>query len=441
MRYFSRNYYLSVIMATLVSCFFSNQASANAIKHSSPVIAAYYPDWKVYTPKTPYSANMLPVNDLTHVIYAFLAVCGPVDASPDNIKKIMRTQCKNKPIGTAIILDDYAALQIKLKGKTSSKVGYHGNFGQLKLLSDENPNLSILPSFGGWTLSEPFHTVALNDKYRKTFVDSAIKLIQKYDFFDGIQIDWEYPGGHGLSGLGIDNVDNERLAYTKLIHELRTQLNTLGIKNKRTYQLSAAVNGAPKTLPGIDWKKVSKDLDQIFLMSFDFLGSWGPTVGHHSNLYSTPLTPDDMSVDSQVNSLLKQGVDRKKIIIGSPFYGRGWKGVDNASADKLEGLSSKGTMDKGSDIADPGYFNYSDIVKYLIKNKKMGYQYYYDEKAEAAVLFSQKKNEYISFEDKRSLQAKVDYVKKHQLGGVFGWEATSDHNHELIKLLSKSFKQ
>lgn len=98
-------------------------------------------------------------------------------------------------------------------------------------------------------------------------------------------------------------------------------------------------------------------------------------------------------------------------------------------------------MDKGSDIADPGYFNYSDIMKYLINNKKMGYQYYYDEKAEAAVLFSQKKNEYISFEDKRSLQAKADYVKKHQLGGIFGWEATSDNNHELIKLLSKNFKQ
>ncbi len=87
-----------------------------------------------------------------------------------------------------------------------------------------------------------------------------------------------------------------------------------------------------------------------------------------------------------------------------------------------------------------GYFNYSDIMKYLVNNKRMGYRYFYDEKAEAAVLYSKKKQEYISYEDKRSLQAKIDYVKEHDLGGIFGWEATSDNNHELIKQLSTSFK-
>ncbi|PSV23755.1 chitinase [Photobacterium leiognathi subsp. mandapamensis] len=432
---------LSVIATTAISCLFAPPALAQPTNNHSHVIAAYYPDWKVYTPKAPYSANMLPVDNLSHIIYAFLAVCGPVDSSPENIKKIMKTQCANKPIGTAIILDDYAALQIKLDGKTSHKVGYRGNFGQLKALSDENPNLSILPSFGGWTLSEPFHTVALNDEYRQTFVKSAAALINKYNFFDGIQIDWEYPGGHGLSGLGKDNIDNERLAYTKLISELRQQLDQLGQENQRRYQLSAAVNGGPKTLPGINWKKVSQDLDQIYLMSFDFLGNWGNTVGHHSNLYSTATTPNNTSVDNQVTALLAQGVDSHKIIIGSPFYGRGWQGVKDASANKLEGLNSSGGMDKGSDIDDPGYFNYSDIMKYLINNKRMGYQYFYDEQAQAAVLYSKKKQEFISYEDKRSLQAKIDYVKTHNLGGIFGWEATSDNNHELIKQLSNAFKK
>ncbi|WP_318520387.1 glycoside hydrolase family 18 protein [Photobacterium leiognathi] len=440
MRHISLGSYLSIFTTATISCLFTSQVFAQQQNNHSHVVAAYYPDWKVYTPKTPYSANMLPVDNLSHIIYAFLAVCGPVDSSPANIKKIMKTQCANKPIGTAIILDNYAALQMKLSGKTSSKVGYRGNFGQLKALSDENPNLSILPSFGGWTLSEPFHTVALNDEYRQTFVKSAAALINKYNFFDGIQIDWEYPGGHGLSGLGNDNIDNERLAYTKLIRELRQQLDQLGKENQRSYQLSAAVNGGPKTLPGIDWKQVSQDLDQIYLMSFDFLGNWGNTVGHHSNLYSTSSTPNNASVDNQVKALLAKGVDSKKIIIGSPFYGRGWQGVNSVSNAKLEGLNSKGGIDKGSDIDDPGYFNYSDIMKYLVNNKRMGYRYFYDEKAEAAVLYSKKKQEYISYEDKRSLQAKIDYVKEHDLGGIFGWEATSDNNHELIKQLSTSFK-
>lgn len=437
MRFLSAGRRLSIV-TVLISSFFSHNALSTE-KTNAHVIAGYYPDWKVYTPKAPYSASMLPVTDLTHVIYAFLAICGPVESSPENIKKIIKAQCKNKPMGTAIVLDNYAALQMKLHGDTATDVSYRGNFGQLKALSEKHPELFILPSFGGWTLSEPFHTVALNDKYRKNFVDSAVALIKEYDFFDGIQIDWEYPGGYGLSGLGRNNVAEERLAYTKLIRELRTQLDTLGTTTHRHYQLSAAVNGAPKTLPGIDWANVSQNLDQIYLMSFDFLGNWSPIVGHHSNLYSTAHTPDNMSVDGQVQTLLSKGVDSQKIIIGSPFYGRGWQGVTSFHPHQFEGLSSKGGIQKGSDIKDPGYFNYSDIMKYLINNKKMGYEYFYDEKAEAAILINKKKKEYISFEDKRSLTAKAAYVKKHNLGGVFGWELTSDNNNELIKTLKHTF--
>lgn len=254
-------------------------------------------------------------------------------------------------------------------------------------------------------------------------------------FFDGIQIDWEYPGGHGLSGKGRNQITQEREAYSLLIEELRQKLDNLGRKNNRYYQLSAAISADTKTLPGIDWANVSRHLDQLYLMSFDFLGNWNQVVGHHSNLYSTPNTPNNISVENLVNVLIKKQVTKKKIIIGSPFYGRGWQGVDFISSTKLENLSSLGGLRKGSDIKDPGYFNYNDISKYFLKNPNLGYRYYYDEHAEAAVLYHQKNKEYISFEDKRSLKAKADYVKQHELGGVFGWEITSDANNELISVL------
>ncbi|WP_239993836.1 glycoside hydrolase family 18 protein [Photobacterium phosphoreum] len=421
----------------LLACgFFSQINPSYATEHNRTyVVAAYFPDWKVYTPNNPYSASMIPAEKLTHLIYAFLAACGPVDSSPENIKKIIKTQCADKPIGTAIILDEYAALQIKLAGETATSVSYKGNFGQLKALSNKYPHLSILPSFGGWTLSEPFHTIAVDPTYRQTFINTAVALITKYDFFDGIQIDWEYPGGHGLSGKGRNQITQEREAYSLLIEELRQKLDNLGRKNNRHYQLSAAISADTKILPGIDWANVSRHLDQLYLMSFDFLGNWSQVVGHHSNLYSTPNTPNNISVENLVNVLIKKQVTKKKIIIGSPFYGRGWQGVDFISSTKLENLSSLGGLRKGSDIKDPGYFNYNDISKYFLKNPNLGYRYYYDEHAEAAVLYNQKNKEYISFEDKRSLKAKADYVKQHELGGVFGWEITSDANNELISVL------
>ncbi|MCD9555973.1 glycoside hydrolase family 18 protein [Photobacterium carnosum] len=431
-----RPFYVSLLLA----CSLLFQINiAHAAEHKRPyVVAAYYPDWKIYTPNNPYSASMIPAEKLTHLIYAFLAVCGPVDSSPDNIKKIIKTQCKDKPIGTAIILDEYAALQIKLTGETATNVSYKGNFGQLKLLSEKHPHLNILPSFGGWTLSEPFHTVAVNPVYRQTFINTAVDLITKYDFFDGIQIDWEYPGGHGLSGKGQNQVIQERQAYSLLIEGLRHKLDDLGRQHNRQYQLSAAINADTKTLPGINWAQVTNHLDQLYLMSFDFLGNWDNVVGHHSNLYSTPNTPNNNSVDNLIKTLIGKKVDPHKIIIGSSFYGRGWQGVDLISPDKLENLQSQGGLKKGSDIKDPGYFTYSDISKYFINNPKLGYRYFYDQHAEAAVLYNQKNKEYISFEDKRSLKAKADYAKKHKLGGVFGWEITSDTNNELITILDNN---
>ena len=54
----------------------------------------------------------------------------------------------------------------------------------------------IYPSIGGWTLSDPFPAMAKNPTSRAAFVANCIGLIKDYDF-DGIDIDWEYPGYAG----------------------------------------------------------------------------------------------------------------------------------------------------------------------------------------------------------------------------------------------------
>ncbi|BBC42305.1 chitinase A [Photobacterium damselae subsp. piscicida] len=233
-----------VVLTLLSTILFSSFVQAEEIQTTKPVIAAYYPDWKVYNPRKSYSAGSIPTEKLTHVIYAFLGVCEPHSASPANIQKIMAQQCRGKPTGTAVIVDNFAALQKQLPGKTDYKVRYKGNFGQLSALVKANPELVVLPSFGGWTLSEPFHTVVINPTYRKNFVVSAIDLLERYPFFGGIQLDWEYPGGNGLSGKGKDNLDQEKIGFTALLKELDHGLETLSLKHHRQYELSAAVSGS-----------------------------------------------------------------------------------------------------------------------------------------------------------------------------------------------------
>ncbi|MGF1687451.1 glycoside hydrolase family 18 protein [Photobacterium japonica] len=396
-----------------------------------PVIALYYPDWKIYN-KQYITPSQLPADKITHIIYAFLAVCGPVTASPDNVQRLMAQQCQNKPTGTAILFDGFAATQKQLPGHTSKQVNYLGNFGQLKYLTEQHPSLNVLASFGGWTLSEPFHTVIQDKKTQYVFARSVRQLLEKYDFFTGIQIDWEYPGGHGLAGIGLDRREEEKHGFTQLLQAVKRELTGLEKHTQRRYELSAAINASPKFSGSIDWPQVAPLLDHVFLMSYDYLGNWTNTVGHHSNLFATPTTPSGLSVSGQVQSLQQQGLSNDQIIVGAPFYGRGWQGVNAFSPEHLEGLDSAGGINKGSNLNEPGYFTYHDIAKHFLAKKQLGFAYYYDQQAEAAVLYNPKLKEYISFDDARSIKAKADYVREQQLGGVFAWEATADYQDQLL---------
>ncbi len=428
----SKAHQLSPKFSTLIFGIISALSIPKASATSSPVIASYYPDWKIYNQRDIYPPANIPAEKLTHLIYAFLGICGPIESAPDNVRKLLKQQCANKPIGTAVILDDYAARQAPIDKKNSQM---RGNFSQLQRLSDQYPHLTILPSFGGWTLSEPFHTVAIDPIYRRQFVDSAIAFLKKYPFFDGIQIDWEYPGGSGLSGKGKNNIKEEQQGYHNLLKELRQALDQYGEKTGRYLELSTAMNANKAVEFNHPWQQTLPYVNYVYLMSYDYLGMWTSTVGHQANLHATENTPERVSVAHQITQLNTLGIPNEKIVMGVPFYGRGWQGVSNFHPNQMENLTSLGGLGKGSSLDDPGYFTYRDIFRFLLNRPKQGFEYYYDEKAQGAVLFHPENREYISFDDPTSLKKKAKFAKESKLAGVFAWEITGDYQDKLLDSL------
>lgn len=46
------------------------------------VVAGYFADWQYANAENPYTVKDIPADKLTHVIYAFLSMCGPHTSMP-----------------------------------------------------------------------------------------------------------------------------------------------------------------------------------------------------------------------------------------------------------------------------------------------------------------------------------------------------------------------
>ena len=73
-------------------------------------------------------------------------------------------------------------------------------------------------------------------------------------------------------------------------------------------------------------------LDFVNMMTYDFHGAWESNSNHQSALYQNPNDPNAIpganytyTTDSAIQYLLERNVPSRKIVVGLPFYGRGWQ--------------------------------------------------------------------------------------------------------------------
>ncbi|GAB3518525.1 glycoside hydrolase family 18 protein [Photobacterium alginatilyticum] len=405
-----------------------------------PVVAGYFADWQYDNEANPYTVDDIPADKLTHVIYAFLSMCGPHEGASEKVQKQVAGACQGQAPFTAVVVDQKAALEIDF-GEVSTGVPYKGHFAQLTELKKQHPGLKILPSFGGWTMSEAFHAMAKDTAHIDHFAKTAVELIAKYDFFDGIDLDWEYPGGGGLTTspwnpdtkLSVEEQAAEREAFSYLVKTLRIELNKLAAKTDRYYELSSAI-GVGNKAAQIDWKSAAPYMDNMFAMTYDFLGGWGTQTGHLTNLHATKRSWWGQGADVFIEQMIDLGVPAEKLVLGAAFYGRGWEGTQDFDG-KLptSNLVSEKGASFGTDIEEPGYFMYWDLKRNY--TAEQGYQYGYDEASEAPFLWNPQKQVYISFEDKRSVKAKTQWAKEKGLAGVFTWELSGDVDGEMTEVM------
>lgn len=402
---------------------------------SGKIVGTYFVEWGVYG--RDYPMDKVPTANLNRILYGFVPICGG-DGINDSLKTIdgsfqaLQNACAGREDFKVAIHDPWAAIQKPQLGVEGWSAPYKGNFGQMMAAKKANPDLKILPSIGGWTLSDPFFLMHDETK-RHIFVESVREYLETWKFFDGIDIDFEFPGGGGANpNLGDKERDGE--LYVTILKELRSMLDELGAKNGRYYELTSAINVGYDKLAVVDYAEAAKYLDYIYMMSYDFYGAWDNNVlNHQTGLYKSSVnTVEEKSkyyAARGTEILLEQGVPAEKLIIGAAAYGRGWTGVNNYSnGNPFTGTASgpiKGTWENG--VVD-----YRDIVNN--HGASQGFEYGYDEAAEAPYLFKPSTGDLITYDDPRSVKAKAQYVQQQGLAGIFHWEMDSD-NGDLLNAM------
>ncbi|TQS30812.1 chitinase [Microbispora sp. KK1-11] len=316
-----------------------------------------------------------------------------------------------------------------------------GNYNQLRKLKAKHPDLKVLISIGGWTYSKYFSDVAATDASRKKFVSSCIDMYIKGNLpvynsaggpgsaagiFDGIDLDWEWPGSDGHAGNHVS--PNDKANNTALIAEFRRQLDALGATTGKYYLLSAFTPADPaKIASGWDLPQVAKYLDVFNIQGYDFHGagsdnSWEPNrTGHQGNLYTDADDPYSFhfSVENAVNAYLQAGVNPRKLTIGLAFYGRGWQGVTDGG---------KGGEWQQATGAAPGQFQeeagtrgYSNLVA-SVPNCTVSH----DEQAVATSCYTGNGGQWWSFDDAWSIGRKAAWLRSKGLLGAMIWEMSGD---------------
>jgi GH18 family chitinase len=169
---------------------------------------------------------------------------------------------------------------------------------------------------------------ALRNRFAANLVTTLVT-----EGFDGADFDWEYPG------------DEDQGSYTALLQEVHRQFSPLGLK------LTVAVSPS-RPLQRAGYAAV----DRVHGMLYD---DWG----QHSTLENSAF---------HVQEMIAQGVAPEKLLLGVPFYGRGYteKGPSWSSAVSYKTLRERYPLAPNQDTVSGYYFNGIETVRKKVQYAK-----------------------------------------------------------------------
>ncbi|WP_159943084.1 MULTISPECIES: glycosyl hydrolase family 18 protein [unclassified Nocardiopsis] len=308
-----------------------------------------------------------------------------------------------------------------------------GNFNQLRELKARYPHLVVSVSLGGWNWSRHLSDAALTPESRERLVASCVDLYLRgdlpeiggaggegsaYGVFDGIDLDWEWPGSGGNPHNTVRPEDREN--YTALVTEFREQMDELGEETGRHYELTAFMPaGGWRLDAGYELDDLMPNFDFVTVQGYDYHGTWESVTNHQSNLVVDARDPEPViSAETVLRAYLDRGVDPAKIVLGVPFYGQGWTGVE-------PGPDGDGLFQSASGPARGTYAAGTEDWRILAEKVGSGeFEVFRNDEAGTAWIYDG--STLWTYDDPAAMTLKTDWAQEQGLGGVMVWSIDGD---------------
>jgi chitinase len=372
-------------------------AATTATAPSNHIVGAYFTAWE----HDAFPVSRIPAA-VTNVFYAFGGISNGVCAAPDT--------------------------------------GNTADFAALKQLKAARPNLRVSISIGGWGAGG-FSDAALTDASREKLVSACLTTFFKTypGTFDGVDVDWEFPVSGGPAEITARPQD--KADATLLAKEFRRQLDALpGGHKLLTAALPAGRLQTGKGKYGdpydpaasFELATVAKVLDWINLMTYDMGTGFSPVSTFNAPMGQVPADPLGQpmkrwnNVTGAVRYYEQHGVPADRMVLGVPYYGRGFH-VTQAGPN--HGLFQP--WDAGF---DPG--SWADIRSKLLTDP--AWEQHWDVNAQSPWLYNPARQVFVSYENPRSIGIRAAFAKAAGLRGAFTWEiAEDDAQHSMLNAMSK----
>lgn len=202
--------------------------------------------------------------------------------------------------------------------------------------------------------------------------------------------------------------DDDGVNYTQLLADLRA---------KYTGVISFTAPTSYWYLRHFDLEAMTDHVNWINVMSYDLHGTWdssdpiGNQVLGHTNLTEIKLALD---------LYWRNSISPDKINLGLGFYGRSFQLTDPGCY--TPGCLFKGGANPGPCTANSGTLSYREIMDVIADNTLTPY---YDKVAQIKYI-TWDSDQWVSYDDQDTFQAKIKYANEQGLGGLLVWALDQD---------------